>query len=240
MIQGFYAASVAAQQQMNRLTIHGNNIANINTYGFKAESPAFGQLMYGMMTGVDENDVPRGTGAYVASTATDYSTGGLSNTGRSLDYAIFGQEGYFCLRDLESGEISYTRDGSFTMSSYQTGNGETFYLSDGMGRQVLDANRQPIEVTDDSEKLPVGVFNIPIKDGMLHVDNGRFLVDPVKNGAVTVMEDVQVEQGFLEDSNADLANEMARVIETQRAYGYALTMVKTADEIETTINSLRG
>ncbi len=237
MIQGFYAASTAATQQMDRMAVQANNIANVNTYGFKAISPSFGTLMYGMLTGVNDNTLERGTGTQMVSTSTNYDTGGYTQTGRSLDYAIFG-EGFFALRDLSTGEVSYTKDGSFTISSYETANGEQFYLSDGSGRLVLDEDLNPILVTDIQEKQPVGVFGIQYKDGLLHLDGGRFLADPEKNGAITALE-TQVQQGFLEESNTDLSTEMARVIETQHAYSYAISMMKTADEVETTINNLR-
>ncbi len=237
MIQGFYAASTAANQQMERMAVQANNIANVNTYGFKAMSPSFSTLMYGMLTGVNDNTLERGTGTQMVSTNTLYDTGGFTQTGRSLDYAVFG-EGFFALRDLSTNEISYTKDGSFTISSYQTANGESFYLSDGSGRLVLDEDLNPIIVTDIQEKQPVGVFSIQYKDGLIHVDGGRFLADPEKNGVIEAV-DTDVQQGFLEESNTDLSTEMARVIETQHAYSYALSMMRTADEVETTINNLR-
>ena len=75
-------------------------------------------------------------------------------------------------------------------------------------------------------------------DGMEHVGDTMFrAVD--KNGGIRV-SDGEARQGFLEMSNADLAEEMTKVIESQRAYGMALKMVQTSDEIETTINGLRG
>ena len=68
------------------------------------------------------------------------------------------------------------------------------------------------------------------------MDSGRF-VTTEKNGNVWVGT-AKVQQGYLETSNTDLAYEMGKVIESQRAYVYALRMVTTADEVETTINNL--
>ena len=51
MIQAFYSAAVGAQQQMQKMNVQANNIANVNTCGFKAEKPAFQALMYGMVNG---------------------------------------------------------------------------------------------------------------------------------------------------------------------------------------------
>ena len=118
MIQGFYSAAVGAQQQMRNLDIRGNNVANVNTYGYKAQVPAFESLMYGMLDGIDGNQLPRGSGSALALTGTDLSAGAMEQTGRQLDFAIAG-EGFFALFDPASGEVSFTRDGSFTLSPFQ-------------------------------------------------------------------------------------------------------------------------
>ena len=81
------------------------------------------------------------------------------------------------------------------------------------------------------------MFDYGNYDGMRHLDDTRFL--PVdKNGALQRGTGV-VRQGVLELSNVDLAEELTKVIEAQRAYGLALKVVQTSDEIETTINNLR-
>ena len=175
MIQGFYSAATGAQQQMKKMDVQANNIANVNTYGFKAEQASFGALMYGMVEGT-EGVLPRGSGAAVVSTGTDFSSAPIEETGRSQDYAIIG-EGYFGLYDPETDEISFTRDGSFALGSFQRlveEEGEepyyeqVFYLTDGEGRQVLDRQGYPIEVQDGGydDVQPVGVFSIQYQDGL--------------------------------------------------------------------------
>lgn len=237
MIQAFYSAALGAQQQMKRLDVQGNNIANVNTQGFKREAASFEATLYTVENGVNGAELPKGSGTRIISTATDFSAGSLDQTGRSQDYAIIG-EGYFALYEPATGEISYTRDGSFTVSPYQQNNGgdPVFYLSDGEGRQVLDGNGQPIQVTDFDAQYPVGVYTVQYQDGMQHLDSSRFAVT-AKNGAVTSIEG-QVQQGYLESSNTDLATELGKVIEAQRSYSYALKMMTTADEVETTVNNL--
>lgn len=240
MIQAFYSAAVGAQQQMERMGVHGNNIANVNTYGYKAEKPAFHALMYSMVDGVNGVQLPKGSGTAMASTATDFSDGVIEETGRTQDYAIVGN-GFFALYDPESQEISYTRDGSFTPGMFlQTNEAgeaeEVWYLTDGEGRQVLDNQGYPIRMTDTDAEQPVGVFLIQYEDGLQHAGSGRFLAGE-KNGTVWI-SDAEVRRGYLETSNTDLATELGKVIETQRAYTYALRMVTTADEVETTINNL--
>ena len=248
----FYTAAVGAREQQRRMDVQGNNIANVNTYGYKAQKVPFQSLMNSRVQGMGGTELPRGTGTKMTAPVTDFASASLSDTGRSLDYAIVG-EGFFGLYDMGSGEISFTRDGSFTMSQFTrpadpdatpnpdgtpAGPTEVWRLSDGEGRCVLDSQGNFIEVTDQSAELDVGVFDYAVRDGMLRLGDGRFLPTE-KNGRLYLGEG-EVRQGYLETSNADLADQMAKVIEAQRAYSYALKMVQTSDEVETTINGLRG
>lgn len=244
MNMSFYTAAVGAQQQQLRMNVQANNIANINTYGYKAEKPSFSSLMYGDLLGIDNENLPRGTGARMIQANTDFDGGALADTGRPMDYAIIGS-GFFALIERSTGEITYTRDGSFTMSHSHQRVGEdgkmedVFYLSDGDGRFVMGEDGRPIEMTDDQGKLPIAVFDFANTDGMFHIGANRF--SPVeKNGPPIQVEGPTIYQGMLEASNADLAYEMTKVIEAQRSFSYALRMVQTSDEITTTINGLRG
>ena len=247
MNQSFYIGAVGAQQQLQRLNVHGDNIANLNTVGFKADRSDFSALMYQNHRGIEE-ELPMGVGARLLMTSTDFSQGPVEDYGRSLDYMIEG-EGFFGLVDLATGEVTYTRNGAFVMSSLERptgqvdGNGqpilETVYcLGDGTGRFVLSESGGLIEVEDPKQKLPIGIFDFANYDGMIQLDDTRYL--PVdKNGDLWYGSGV-LRQGVLEGSNADLAQEYTKVIESQRAYGMALKMVQTSDEIETTINNLRS
>lgn len=258
MLQGFYSAAVGAQQQMLRMDVHGNNISNVNTYGYKAQSPAFQSLMYGMLDGIDGSQLPKGSGSRMSLTGTNMADGSMEATGRDLDYAIVG-DGFFALYEPSTGEISFTRDGSFTLSSFQepveTEEGAqqvsadpfegmtqepsmrtVYYLCDGEGRQVLGQDGYPISMEDPTAQPNIGVFSIQYLDGLERVGSGRFVMND-KNGTIWA-SNAQVRQGFLESSNVDLATELTEVIQAQRSYSYALKMVTTADEVETTINGL--
>ena len=242
MNMAFYSASVGALQQQERLNVVGNNIANVNTYGFKAERPSFSSLMYGYVNGIDNAELPRGSGAKMSMASTDFSSIGIAPTNRAQDYAIIGS-GFFGLVNPATGERSYTRDGSFTLSEYQRPNAagvmeKVFCLSDGEGNFVLDQAGKYIEVKEGALSQPVGVYDFINTDGMEHIGSNRF-VPVAKNGAVRAGTGT-VQQGVLETSTTDLATEMTKIIESQRSYSYALKMVQTADEVETTINNLRG
>lgn len=246
MLQAFYSATVGAQQQMLRMDVQANNISNVNTNGFKAQVPAFQALMYGMLDGIDNAQLPRGSGAYLSGTATNWEEGTIQETGRNLDFAILG-DGYFALYDPNTGEVSFTRDGAFNLAGFQETTDQTdengqpvvdtvYYLSDGEGRQVLGQDGYPIQVSDPNADLTVGVFSIQYKDGMERAGSSRFLTGD-KNGLVWVSNS-EVQRGMLETSNTDLATELSQVIEAQRSYSYVLKMMQTADEVETTINGL--
>lgn len=246
MDPSFYTAAVGAAQQQLRLNVHANNIANVNTYGFRAERPTFSALMTGPITGI-EGDLPRGVGSRMETAPTDFAGTSVTGTDRWLDYAIDG-DGFFAVYDPVTGMYSYTRDGSFTMServtNVQTGDGagqdvSTYYLSDGLGRFVLGQDGRPIEVTDpfSDELLPVGVFDFINKDGMLHMSENTVI--PVDKNGDLRRGTGKLINGYLETSNTDLAYELAKVIESQRSFSYMLRMVQTSDEIEQTVNNLR-
>lgn len=170
MIQAFYSAAVGAQQQMQKMNVQANNIANVNTCGFKAEKPAFQALMYGMVNGIGGDQLPKGSGTRMVSTATDFSQAPVEETGRKQDYAIAG-DGFFALFDPSKNEISFTRDGSFAAAGFQEQDEEgewheVYYLTDGAGRQVLNSSGYPIQMENFEEEQPVGVFIVQYQDGL--------------------------------------------------------------------------
>lgn len=249
MNQSFFIGALGAHQQQKSLTVTSNNIANVNSHGYKGQVARFSHLMYDSLRAIEQDTVGYGVGTAVWHTDTNFRAGPVADTGRRMDYAIEGS-GFFALADLESGEISYTRNGAFSWGSLQRDSGlvdengqpileQVYYLSDGEGRMVLGRDGNMIEMGEDPHaKQDIGVFDFANYNGKEHENGTRFL--PVeKNGGITVGSG-KVIQGVLEMSNVDLANEMVKVIESQRAYSLALKMMTTSDEIETSINNLRG
>lgn len=258
MNMSFFTGAVGAYMQNQRMNVQANNIANVNNYGFKAERATFHHLMYGNVLGIDEEQLPKGSGTKMAKASVDFlSSNGYVETGRRFDYAIEG-DGFFALYDPADGEISFTRDGAFMMAQFLvppaedaqpeidpvTGEEippqptEEWRLSDNEGRCVLDSmgNFIVIDVDDKDAELNIGVYDYLIYDGMTHADSGRFL--PIEKNGDLYLGTGKVRKGYLELSNVDLAQEMVKVIESQRAYSYALRMVQVSDEIEQTINGL--
>lgn len=242
----FYTGAVSAHQQNQRMSIQGNNIANVNTYGFKAEKGRFDALWYQQIKAVDEEDPLVGSGAKLLMSSTDYRQGAPLQTRKPQDYMIEG-DGFFAVRDLATNEITLTRNGAFSVAPLSVngtddngvpGNVQRWYLSDGNGRFVLNQAGNMIEVADPNAVQPVGIFDCENYDGMQHLDGTRF-IQVEKNGMLR-MGTGKLIHGSLETSNVDLAEEISKVIESQRAYSMALKLVQVSDELETTVNNLRG
>ncbi len=244
----FYIGATAAHQQEKRLNIQGNNIANVNTYGFKAEKGFFTQMLYESIPATEKPEVPMGLGGRLLMSSTDLGDGGIAATGMLYDFMIEGN-GFFGVMDLERNEVILTRNGAFKPAQLlgpvdqldQYGEAvspDRMYLSDGMGRFVMSQAGTLIRVSNQNEELPVGVFDFDNRQGMRHMD-GTYFIPPEEVEALG-QGNGNLKRGALETSNVDLAEEITKVIESQRAYSMALKMVMTSDEVETTINSLRG
>ena len=262
MNESFYSAAVGAFQQQLRMNVHANNVANVNTYGFRAERPQFGELMNRNVVGINDEELPKGVGARMIQATVDFTTNrGLTETGYKYDFAIDGS-GFFALYDPTNGQISYTRDGAFTKAQFWIEPDEAataeaaaagveaqptaiWRLTDNEGRCVLDSEGNFIVINpdneyDDAEQLPfqIGLFDFAIHEGLEHDNSARFLATE-RNGQLYLGTGT-IKQGYLEQSNTDMTLEFIKVIESQRAFSACLRMVTTSDEIETTFNQLRS
>lgn len=235
MNMSFYTAAVGAGQQQNKLAVVGNNLANVNTVGYKTKTGVFSDLVYQNINAPANanTNLKQGSGGILERTETLFTEGSLMLTESQLDFAIQGQ-GFFALFDPGTQEFTYTRDGSFSLSQL----GDVLYLANDQGKWVMDSQMNPIVVLDPNDELNIGIFDFENKNGMLSIGANQFL--PVdKNGAPFLSENSELTRGALEGSNVDLGIEMARVIESQRAYQLSLKMIQTSDEITNTINNLR-
>jgi len=231
----FYNSAVGAMQQQKKMDVVSNNIANVNTEGYKSQTATFVDMMYSKIHDPGEDDLTVGAGARVEKTDIDFSQSAPVSTGDTYDFAIKGT-GFFAVYNMETQEVSYTRKGLFQMSEY----GEnTFYLTTASGEFVMSPQGQAIRVTgQEAEEVEIGVYDFQNYQGMLAI--GDELYQPVeKNGQPFLNEDAEVMQGYIENSNASLADEMVKVIAAQRAYQANLRMITTSDQVEQTINSLR-
>jgi len=232
MDMSFYSAAAGASAHQAKLDVVANNIANANTYGYKAKTSTFSDLMYNKMNS-SGGEAKTGSGTKLDKSDTVFSEGSLFLSDSSLDFSIDGR-GFFGLLNPETKEVEYTANGNFVMSKL----GEKFYLASKDGYFVLGKDGKPIEITgQEGEKLEPAVYDFPINDGVICVGDTNFIPTD-KNGAPQMI-DANVRKSSLETSNVDLAHEMTKVIEAQRAYQYSLKMIQTSDEIQQLINTLR-
>lgn len=235
MYSSFYAAARGVIAQQQKLDVTANNLANINNYGYKNKSVSFSNLMHYNMNNQygQETALKAGTGVKVETTNTDFATEAYVETEGAYDFAIAGN-GFFRLVNPRTGETTYTRNGRFSLSQY----GGQFYLVNDAGNRVCDRNGNPVTVKNNTFSGEIGVYDFNIKDGMQSVGDNEFRPTG-KNGAPFLVQDAKLIRHALETSGVDMAEEMTKVIESQRAYSYALRMVQTSDEIVNTVNSLR-
>ena len=233
MDMSFYAATAGAQAQQLKMDIIANNMVNLNTTGYKTKNVVFSDLMYeNLMLPADEaTNLKQGSGARVDKTNTNFDKGPFQETGGAFDYYIQG-DGFFAVEDPATKERTYTLSGNFSMSELD---GE-MYLANADGHFVIGENNEPIILGENADEVIPTVWNFLRTDRLVSSDGSEITS---MDGEVPTIIESEVIKGGLEGSNVDTAQVMTKIIESQRAYQYALKMVQTADEIQNIINTLR-
>lgn len=233
MIRGFYTAASSLLTQQTNLNIIANNVANINTTAFKPQKAAFTSLLFERLNGGAGNVISSGHGVKVQKTGIDFTQGDLIKTDIPLDFAIVG-DGFFGIEDRESGAISYTRDGSFGISTDDSEN----FLINSAGNYVLDADEDKIELNEEFKYENIGVFLFQNPYG-LELAGGNQYKATEASGEAEEMETPNIKAGFLEGSGVDISEEMVKMIEASKGFSFGSRIVQTADEMEKIINQLR-
>ncbi len=237
----FHTGKSAMIAQAKALNVYGNNIANVNTVGYQQLRPDFADCLYETERAT-EADWQTGHGTYVQKTDLMFSESHFQWTDRMLDFAIAG-EGFFAVED-RYGDVNYTRDGAFGMTQAENGD---WYLVSGNGEYVLDYNKERIIVPFEEDGTEadwgalnrmVGVFEFPNPYGLDAMGSNRY-IENGKSGAAVANENAVKLQGTLVVSNVDLATQMVKLIETQRAYQISSRVVTTSDEFARIANNLR-
>lgn len=222
-----YTALTRQSGLMNEMRVVANNLANMNTTGFRSEGVIFAEHVKAL----GPND-PSLSMATASARETILEQGGLAQTGGSFDLAIEG-DGFF-LVETPGGE-RLTRAGAFTPNE----NGD---LVTPEGYPVLDAGGAPVFVPQGAGPVgiapdgtisvggqPVGQIGIvnPVNVlGMVREDGVRFRADDGHEPALTG----RMVQGFLEESNVNPVLQVTRMIEVQRAYELGQSFLDKEDE----------
>ena len=230
------AAYVGLSRQMTlrrELDVVANNIANADTNGFKVE-----QLLVGSEVGERaRNAFVRPGVSFVLDNGVgrDFSAGALSQTGRSLDFAIEGDGAFFKVQD-GNGE-AYTRDGAFTLDPtgrLTTKQGQA--VLGEAGEIVLDTTLGEISVGADGtitqDDQVVGRLAVVRFESLGALEKGGDgLYRNASNAAATEAPEAQIRQGMLEGSNVNPILEITNLIEIQRAYESVRRMIENTNDL---------
>jgi flagellar basal-body rod protein FlgG len=238
MSGSIYAATSGAEVQRIRMELLSNNLANINTVGYKSDETVFRLDQGGAESDASATEGENGTGLsptlpVIPMTArTDFSQGPLQQTGNPLDLALQG-DGFFSIQ-TDAG-VRYTRSGSFTLGAdgrltTHDGNavmGEGGEITiDGANVQV-DGNGNILVDGQTTDKLRI----VEISDRSALVKQGYNLFKLDENrGTEEPIEFADVHQGFIEGSNANAVKIMTDLIEVMRGYESYQKVIRTLDE----------
>jgi flagellar basal-body rod protein FlgG len=253
MNQALWIAKTGLDAQQTRMSVISNNLANVNTTGFKQDRAVFEDLLYQTIRqpgaqSTSSTELPSGlmvgTGVRTVATEKQHTQGNIVQTDNALDMAVQGRGIFQVL--MPDGSISYTRDGTFQVNS--TG-------------QVVMSNGYPLEpaitIPQDAQSVTVGtdgtvsvlqagqtaatvVGNIELADfvnptGLQPVGENLFKETGASGAVVTGTPGLtglgSVVGGALETSNVNVVTELIGMIETQRAYEMNSKAISTADQM---------
>lgn len=268
MMRSLWTAASGMKAQQITVDTIANNLANVNTVGFKKERVEFNSLLYETIRNagdIDQGGTPInlqvGHGVYTAGSVKTFTQGNLEMTEGSLDFAISGG-GFFAVKSAD-GETQYTKDGAFKMALYDGG----LVLSTVKGYPVLGTDGEPI--TFDNGTNPSNL-NVDEKGNLSYVSNGEsvdlgkqmqvvqfnnvsgvkslgsgFFQQTIASGEPLLeseneeLEGSQINQGMLESSNVQAVEEMVKMIIAQRAYELSSKAIQTSDDMLGMANSLK-
>jgi flagellar basal-body rod protein FlgG len=256
------AASGMYAQQIN-IEVVSNNIANINTTGFKKNKADFQDLMYQEVNinplssstpGVEEttnSTIQIGNGVKPAASTKIFAQGDITSTNNPLDLAIQG-EGFFQVRKAD-GTFAYTRDGSFKLNAdgkiVTTGGNELepgFALNSDIASVSINKDGSVMAHQVDGSSVQLGTIEIArfMNNGGLLALGDNLFGETNSSGQPIVGNPGEqgfgeIQQGFLEASNVDIVEEMIAMISAQRAYEINSKTVKTVEEMMTMANNLK-
>jgi flagellar basal-body rod protein FlgF len=252
MHEGIYIAASAGLKQGKKMEVIANNLANVNTTGYKRDRLAFKELMppfppdSGLEAGKNvllPPDKSNSNVSYVAITDqyTDFTEGAFKQTGATLDVALNGP-GYFSVSTAEG--VRYTRNGNFRLDTQNR-------IVNQKGQPVLNEQNQPIVIDtpgvdiaidgDGNISAGTGLVNLPIgKLKLVNFENTKELekigdglfYQTNTNAEKKPTNGTSVRQGFLENSNVSSVEEMTEMLSTLRLFETYQKMIQAIDSMD--------
>ena len=248
MNNAYYIAANSMMSQEKVFSTISGNIANINTNGYKKTSVSFSDLMYSFQQTASSSEYSIGSGITVNGYDKDFQYGNLKETGSNLDIA-FEKDGFLTLTDGD--ERYYTRGGNFILSA----TGEGYFISNNDGFFLLDSEGNRVQISQEERDFEIdsnGVISFKNSDRVVNLAITSFenpeKLQPFGNNLYiaglelkenTQTADIILRQGFVEQSNVDIATEMTDLIQAQRLYQMHSKILQVMDEISGMANRLR-
>ena len=253
MVPALWVAKTGLDAQQTRMQVISNNLANVNTNGFKRDRAVFEDLLYQNVrqTGAQssqDTELPSGlllgTGVRTVATQKLHTQGNIVNTENNLDMAITGRGFYQVL--LPDGDIGYSRDGAFQLD-------DTGQIVTAGGFPIQPALTVPsdalsvsvssdgiVSVRTPGSPTPSQIGSLQLADFVnpagLQADGNNLYLETAASGSPTIgtpgLNGVgTIVQGALETSNVNVVTELVNMIETQRAYEMNSKAIQTNDEM---------
>lgn len=261
MIRGLHTAAAGMVAQQQDIDVISNNIANVNTTGFKQDRTEFQDLMYQSLnytagaTSTDSNNptgIDTGLGVRVAGIQKNFTQGSLLQTGNTYDMAIQGN-GFFQIT-TPNGDTAYTRNGSFKLDSQGT-------LVNGLGYKTepeivvpnnlintsvaQDGTVSAIDPSTGKQQIlgQITLVNFINPAGLAPQGDSLYLATDVSGDPISGTAGLNgigtIRQGMLEGSNVQLVTEMVNLITAQRGYEANSKAITTTDTMLQTVNQLK-
>lgn len=257
MSKGIYTAVSGAMAQSAKLDTIANNLANVNTPGFKRDSQLFREYLASYEKEPPTITVPRvpasiesfydmqgGDKGYVDldGTSTDFSQGSIKSTGNNLDVAIEG-EGFFEVATPDG--IRFTRNGSFTINSDGVLVSKQGYPVLRSGAPGQDANGRQIQLNGSHVAISsageifegeqnigkLSVVNFGNRDSLQKVGSSMYTIRENQTPEMSNTDKVSIHQGFLEASNVNVIREMTDMIGTTRVFESTQKAIQAYDQM---------
>ena len=261
MIRGLYTAASGMTAQQTNIDVISNNIANVNTTGFKQDRAEFQDLMYQSLnftagaTSADTSNptgIDVGLGVRTSSIQKNYNQGSLKETGNPLDLAISGS-GFFKVT-TPNGETAYTRNGEFKLDSEGAIVNSSGYKLDP--EIVVPAELTNLSIAQDGTISAMNsstgdittlgqitIANFVNPAGLSPLGGNLALATNVSGDPIEGTPGIDglglVTQGMTESSNVQLVTEMVNLITAQRAYEANSKSITTTDTMLQTVNQLK-
>jgi flagellar basal-body rod protein FlgG len=244
MLEGLHSAAAGMAAQQQRMDAVANDLANANTTGYKHQRVGFRDLVYDQTGRSSAQGVRTGSGAAAVDAGRAFAQGTLQRTDRPLDVAIQG-EGFLRVR-LPDGRDALTRDGGLHIDGNRrltTSTGAlvqpAITVPEGVGEDQVSIGPDGTVLAGGNRIGRLDVVTVRSQAGLLSVGANAFVTTATSGAAIAAPRATSLTQGALEASNADMADAMVSMIESQRAYQLTSKAISTADEMMGIANQVK-